>query len=390
MVFYFTGHGSRSVLYASGANGVNPAHEIPLDTVTQLFNRSTAGTKLIFVDSCRTPAPTGAMASVPPLLEPSTFDALKPQGLAIFFSSDFNEPSWIDDSVGYGYFTKHLLRGLRRSIPETRDIQFADDLLNYLQTAVNDDVLRHRKLRQFPRAKFDPIRGRFALYPSPLPASKTIQERAPAAEAPPPSLDEIMRDVRHSIVLIDVREELPQGPVWRSGMGFVVASQGYILTSAKLVARSAGATRHTIQIGGELWELWLSIGPPAAVVGIDSLQRFALIRVQGERALKALVIANSDEVRIGQELVTFFRFAPGMPRIDSRLVQIAFEDAHGWQLDSDYQLAVGAPVLDRRGRVVGMTVPSEDREVMIGGSRQPGTHTIPINYAKPLLSGVSP
>lgn len=78
--------------------------------------------------------------------------------------------------------------------------------------------------------------------------------------------------------------------LYGSGTGFVVSSEGYILTNAHVVE---GASKITVKVFGE------DIERAATVIGADSETDIAVIKVDDAK-LQPLKLGDSDKVRVGE------------------------------------------------------------------------------------------
>lgn len=82
------------------------------------------------------------------------------------------------------------------------------------------------------------------------------------------------------------------------GSGFIVDSEGYIITNFHVVEARNGAAASPVEVtladGGEY---------PAEMVGFDATSDLALLKIEAETALVALTLASLDDVQIGQQVV---------------------------------------------------------------------------------------
>ena len=95
-------------------------------------------------------------------------------------------------------------------------------------------------------------------------------------------------------VLNYTQAQTPKGTtideLYGSGTGFVVSSEGYILTNAHVVE---GASKVTVQVFGEEEER------EALLIGSDSETDIAVLKVEGAQ-LQPLKLGDSDSVRVGE------------------------------------------------------------------------------------------
>lgn len=142
--------------------------------------------------------------------------------------------------------------------------------------------------------------------------------------------------------------------IYGSGSGFIVSSEGYILTNA-----------HVIE-GAEEITVLLSTGEevPAALIGADNETDVAVLKVE-HAGLLPVAIGNSDDVRVGEFVV-----AIGNPLDTDRLAntttfgvisasarEITIDGHTNTYLQTDAAINFGnsgGPLLNMRGEVVGM------------------------------------
>lgn len=113
-----------------------------------------------------------------------------------------------------------------------------------------------------------------------------------AIERPAGSVAEIAQRVLPSVVSIDAQSS--QGGA--TGSGFVIDSNGYILTNNHVIAASVAS-------GGDI-TVQLNDGSsyPAKVIGRDSAYDLAVLRISGA-TLKALQFGDSDKVAVGDSVI---------------------------------------------------------------------------------------
>lgn len=119
-----------------------------------------------------------------------------------------------------------------------------------------------------------------------LVSSNSIIERAPG------SIAEIAQRVLPSVVSISTRSATGGG----TGSGFVIDSDGYILTNNHVIssaASSGGSIRVTLSNGSIF---------SAKVVGRDSSYDLAVLKINAS-GLNALQFGNSDEVAVGDTVI---------------------------------------------------------------------------------------
>ncbi|MEM8544769.1 MAG: HhoA/HhoB/HtrA family serine endopeptidase [Cyanobacteria bacterium P01_H01_bin.119] len=176
---------------------------------------------------------------------------------------------------------------------------------------------------------------------------------------------------------------LPEQPSTRveqgTGSGFIVESNGTILTNAHVVA---GADRVivTLRDGREF---------PGEVIGEDSLTDVAVIRVQAS-GLPTVSIGNSDRIRpgewaiaIGNPLGLDNTVTAGIISATGRSsTQVRIPDKRVNFIQTDAAINPGnsgGPLLNQRGEVIGMNT------AIIGGAQGLG-FAIPINTAQAIAN----
>lgn len=164
------------------------------------------------------------------------------------------------------------------------------------------------------------------------------------------------------------------------GSGFVLDAQGHIATNAALI-NPAAQFRGTVSVtfnDGYLTQ--------AEIVGIDTFSDIAVLRVQVENArLRSLRFGDSDSLRTGQRVVIIGnpfglsgsltlgmigglgRQLPSAQLIDAGAIP-GFQNPSILQLDAMIPPgSAGAPVLNLRGEVVGMTTALGEGSVALRG-----------------------
>jgi len=166
------------------------------------------------------------------------------------------------------------------------------------------------------------------------------------------------------------------------GSGFIVHPDGYILTNEHVVHRAK-----SVQIVvGKTQTL------PAIILATDADHDLALLKVESDKALPAIDIGNSNEVRRQQSiLVIGFPFGEtDVTSTSGRVVSIRTEGA-------DRLLVIdavvnpgnsGGPVLNDRGEAVGVVKSLLMAEV--GGTRTKAgeIYAAPISFALPMLASI--
>ena len=161
-----------------------------------------------------------------------------------------------------------------------------------------------------------------------------------------------------------------------TGSGFVVSSDGYIVTNAHVVN---GASTVTVKIGDGKTE-------PAQVVGKDESTDIALLKVNSSGSLRPLQFADSDKLSVGDNV-----FAIGNPfGLDRTLttgvvsaLQRQITAPNGFTINGVVQTDApinpgnsGGPLLDAEGDVVGV-----NSQILTGSSSSEGN--VGIGFAAP-------
>lgn len=153
----------------------------------------------------------------------------------------------------------------------------------------------------------------------------------------------------------DQRQRAPQRGV-SSGSGFLITPDGYILTNNHVVE---GATKLEVTLDG-------GAKFTAEVIGTDPIIDLALIKIDaGDRALPTLPLGDSDALRVGEWVI-----AIGNPLELEHTVTVGVVSAKGRSVNIGSTIGPlarfiqtdaainfgnsGGPLLDARGRVVGI------------------------------------
>jgi serine protease Do len=201
-----------------------------------------------------------------------------------------------------------------------------------------------------------------------------VSETWSAEEMPPPTVAELARQARPSVVVISVagRDGTQQG----LGTGFVIAAEGLIATNLHVIGEARPITVQTAD------------GKSLRVTGVRAWDRtldLAVIEVEA-KDLSALALGDSDKPQQGDPIVVM-----GNPfglkhsvvsgvlseqrEIDGRkMLQIAFPVEPGNS---------GGPVLDAQGKVLGIVTMKSRVTENLG-------FAVPINALKPLLEKPNP
>jgi S1-C subfamily serine protease len=187
--------------------------------------------------------------------------------------------------------------------------------------------------------------------------------------------------------VVEIVVTLPSGGGEALGSGFVVSSQGYILTNAHVVDVNGQAVKTaTVAFRGAGTATTRVKG---RVVGFDNTSDVALIKVDPAKApaLRPLPLGNSDAVLVGEPVIAIgnplgFDFS-----LTSGIVSATHRDlqspngaviANGIQTDAAINEGnSGGPLIDSSGKVIGI---NEQIASQSGGSQGLG-FAVPINTA---------
>jgi len=193
----------------------------------------------------------------------------------------------------------------------------------------------------------------------------------PADAAPPPpgdTLETIASRATAAVVRIDVRTPSDT----RQGSGFLVDSNGRIVTNYHVIkdARSIEVKLAS----GDVYDA-------VEVMGTDERRDIAVLQVKGFH-LPALALGNSDSVRIGATVVLIGSPLGLENTVSTGIVSGRRQEPEGYQLLQVSAPASpgssGGPVLSGSGKVVGIAV----SQMQAG---QNLNFAVPINYARGLL-----
>jgi len=85
------------------------------------------------------------------------------------------------------------------------------------------------------------------------------------------------------------RRQLPRRPIYSVGSGFIIDRAGYILTNAHVIDNAAKIVVR-LNTGDEF---------PAQLIGTDEETDLAVLKIEADRTLTTLKLADSDRVRVG-------------------------------------------------------------------------------------------
>jgi putative serine protease PepD len=172
-------------------------------------------------------------------------------------------------------------------------------------------------------------------------------------------------------------EEGPNGGGTATGSGFLIDTEGHVITNNHVVE---GATKVTVKLGSE------DTGHTAEVVGTDPATDLALLKVdQSAEKLHPLALGNSSEVQVGDPVVAIGNpfgldrtVTAGIVSALQRQIQApnGFSISHVIQTDAAINPGnSGGPLIDTSGRVIGI-----NSQIQTGG----GNGNVGIGFAVPI------
>ncbi len=200
----------------------------------------------------------------------------------------------------------------------------------------------------------------------------------PALASAQPSLEEIIPRIKHGLVTIRSQErplrqsqiydpynfffqaQLPPGRgSYPIGSGFVMPDGIHVATSFRQL--DGANALQIISDQGKVYD--------AQLLGADASLDLAILRIKNAKGLTGLDFGNSNQARLGDNLLIFGRSVRLMV-IKANLSST--ENAEGsfgrhWLIDSPTHPGVsGGPVVDSRGRVVGMAAYNPEGPPQLG------------------------
>ena len=187
---------------------------------------------------------------------------------------------------------------------------------------------------------------------NPDPACSTAATTPPAANTPL-SNAELARRVRPALGQIIVR---PSDGNTYAGTGFVVSSDGLMVTNRHVVDDAATVTVNMLTSGGQMVNL------TGQVLGRGILADLAVIRLPAGRTYSTLPLGDSGTVAQGDDITawgypssSFLGDDPTLTRGIISSTNRTFQDTKYLQTDATIAGgSSGGPVVDRFGRVVGV------------------------------------
>lgn len=174
-----------------------------------------------------------------------------------------------------------------------------------------------------------------------------------------------------------------QKKISRSGTGFIITKDGYVLTC-----------HHVLEDG---IEIKIAVGEdiyPAKLIRDDPNHDVALLKISGN--FPALAFSSSRSAKMGQDVFTIGYPNPSFQGISTRLTKGTVKSLTGFQDDVRfYQISVpvlpgnsGGPLLDMDGNIIGIIVAAMDATIAFNvTNRLPRNvnYAVKSTYAKALL-----
>jgi S1-C subfamily serine protease len=162
-----------------------------------------------------------------------------------------------------------------------------------------------------------------------------------------------------------------------SGSGFIVASDGTLLTNAHVARRALGG--NAIFADGSKYEI-------SQIKTWDPYNDIAVLKIRGQRTFPAVKLGNSDQVEIMDPVLAVGNtFGEGLQVTDGMINQILADDNNvRYQFKHSANTAPGnsGGAIYRGKEVVA---------IHFAGTRQYSIHyAVPINLAKPLIAAAKP
>lgn len=192
----------------------------------------------------------------------------------------------------------------------------------------------------------------------------------------------LVRAVSPSVVSIDVRT--PMGE--EQGTGMILQANGLVLTNAHVVSGALAGGTMTVTRTGSTSSL------PATLVGIDTANDVALIRITNAPKLPTVTFGESNALEVGDSVVAIgnaLGLAAGTPTVTQGIVSALGRTVTASNGTSSETLSnliqtdaainpgnSGGPLLDANGHVIGMNT-------AVAGTMSDGTNAQNIGFAIP-------
>jgi S1-C subfamily serine protease len=171
-----------------------------------------------------------------------------------------------------------------------------------------------------------------------------------------------------------------------SGSGFVATAHGWIITNAHVASDARWSGRLRVRFGN-------GVTVPATLIAYDAEHDLAVAQAQGEARIRPLPLGDSDDVKVGQNVLAFGSpfglegtLTQGIVSARRDLAAIGSGDLHGViQTDAPINPGnSGGPLVNARGEVIGVNTAILSRT---GGSNGIG-FAVPVKYVKELVGAM--
>jgi len=196
------------------------------------------------------------------------------------------------------------------------------------------------------------------------------------------SIPALVRRVVPTVVSIDVKGQGSED----QGTGMIISSNGLVITNNHVIAAAVGGGTITVTRTGSTKAL------PATLVGTNSVDDVALIRINGASGLPSVTFGNSNALAAGDSVVAIgnaLGLAAGTPTVTQGIVSALGRTVTAGTTSSTETLnnmiqtdaAInpgnsGGPLLDSAGDVIGMNT-------AVAGTLPDGTNAQNIGFAIP-------
>ncbi len=159
LVVYFTGHGTKPKLYFSGSYPQLEGEHLEIKKIESIIKKSKAKKKVVILDACRSLDAEAALTVASGISASKHLGDIE-KGEAWFLSTEDGAVSYIDKSVGYSYYTKYLISGLKKYGGSSK--LTGQELGNYLKNTVSDASINSKI--GLPQIPYDKISSGFTFW----------------------------------------------------------------------------------------------------------------------------------------------------------------------------------------------------------------------------------
>ncbi|HEV2427948.1 MAG TPA: trypsin-like peptidase domain-containing protein [Acidimicrobiales bacterium] len=230
------------------------------------------------------------------------------------------------------------------------------------------------------------LAGHYAAPSNSGPGGVTVNEisSAPGGAVLPSgrTIPALVREVSPSVVSIDVRGSAGSD----QGTGMIISSSGLVVTNNHVIANAVGGGTITVTRTGS------STALPATLVGTNSSEDVALIRIENASSLPTVTFGNSTALVAGDAVVAIgnaLGLAAGTPTVTQGIVSALGRTVTAGDSTTTETLSnmiqtdaainpgnSGGPLLDSAGAVIGMNT-------AVAGTLADGTSAQNIGFAIP-------